>query len=332
MEHYIREPLNSINRPLLSIVIPAYNEELSIGKTIPSIVKVIVSSRQFLESPYKFEIIVVDDGSTDSTSKEVRNLGKSYPNLRLVQLLKNSGHMIALEIGLTQSRGQFVCSIDADLQDPPGAIPQMLQMAESGNYDVIQAVRPDRKSDSWFKRSSAGLFYKVIKKLTGINVVPHAADFRLLTRAAVDSLLALPEKGKVFRLLIPYYGYRTKLLVVTRDKRIAGNSKYPLKKMLSLSLDSVVRFSSKPLRAVSLVGLASSLFLIFGAVTTTILWFTTDVVAGWTSITLIILASNSMILCGLGIIAEYLGRTYENSLKRNTSLFIEAHLYGDEKN
>jgi dolichol-phosphate mannosyltransferase len=330
MEQYSSDSSKTQAVPLLSVVIPAYNEELSIQKSIPAIHDAIWQSSLFITNPYIFEVIVVDDGSTDSTVEQMTKLALEYPNLRLISLYKNYGHMIALENGLAQSRGQYICTIDADLQDPPEYIPIMLLRALTGKFDVIQGVRPERRVDSFFKRNSASIFYKIIGSITDINVVAHAADFRLLTREATNSLLSSPERGKVFRLLIPYYGYKTDLLIVPREKRVAGESKYPLRKMLALGLDSAVRFSSKPLRAVSLIGMASSLLLIIGAAVTFVLWLSTNLVAGWTSIVLLILATNALILFGLGVIAEYLGRTYENSLNRNTNLIREKDLYAKE--
>lgn len=303
-----------IEQDLLSVVIPVFNEELVIETSIDRIRLILEAER------IQFEILVVNDGSTDRTLEVLIRLQKVFP-LRIINLSKNSGHMNALRAGLEASKGDFIVTIDADLQDPPEAIPEMLKMilspkgekSESYNpsFDVVQAYRADRSSDTFWKRKSASMYYALVKRITGINIIPHAADYRLMKRSVVSQLLLLPEKTLVFRLLIPSLGFRIATFPIERGERYAGKSKYTNWKMLSLAIDSIIGFTNRPLRFLSIAGLASSLILLMGSVLTLAVYVFGDTLPGWPSLVLLILSFNSFLFAGLGLVGEYVGRTYQ---------------------
>jgi glycosyltransferase involved in cell wall biosynthesis len=306
----------------LSVVIPAFNEEEVISESLQRIYSVIS------ELDIKFEVIVVDDGSTDSTLNILRNLKKKYQNLRILKLEKNLGHMSAIAAGLEASTGEYVVTLDADLQDSPDYIPEMLILIDlddnSGvKTEVVQAVRVDRTSDTLFKRVTAQIYYKVIGIVTGVKVIPNAADFRLMTRRAVEILNSLPEKRKIYRLLIPYLGLKTKSLEIIRHKRYAGNSKYNFNKMVSLAVQSMISFTFRPLRIIGLMALIVALVMLFAASYCFWLYKTKGVIPGWTSLILILLSSNAFLFSYIGLLGEYLGRVYQQSQNRPANLWVE---------
>jgi dolichol-phosphate mannosyltransferase len=301
-------------RGVLSVVIPAFNEELVINETIDRVRSVLKSAK------IRNEIIIVNDGSTDGTLNVLKKNQSTKP-LRIINLSTNAGHMSAIKAGLEASRGEFVVTIDADLQDPPEYIPEMYkiisldQKSSSGLLDsfcdVVQAYRADRTSDSIWKRQSASLYYKLIRKITGITLIPHAADFRMMKRHVVESLVSLPEKKLVFRLLIPSLGFRIQPFPIVRDERFAGKSKYTKMKMLSLATDSVIGFTYRPLRYLAFVGMTASVVMLLGSVVTLILFIFGDTLPGWPSLVLLILSFNAFLFAGLGLVGEYVGRIYQ---------------------
>ena len=316
------------NRGLLSVVIPAFNEELVIGISIQRINSVLRHHK------INFEIIVCDDGSTDNTLNECLNLIENIP-LRVIKLERNSGHMCAIKAGLEASKGDFVVTIDADLQDPPECIPDMfaLMFAKSTNRsvvgisqtpDVVQAFRSDRSVDSLIKHTGARFYYYTIKKLTGIELIPHAADFRIMNRSVVDKLLLLPEVRPVYRLLIPKLGFAITSFPITRAKRFAGETKYTYRKMFALTVDSILGFTHKPLRIFSYIGLIASMVLLMMSVLTFVAAIFGTTVPGWASIALLILSANAFIFAGIGLLGEYIGRIYELLLKHPNANWREV--------
>jgi len=190
-----------VSTPTLSVVIPMYNEEDVIRLLVDRLRPVLDELRE----PY--EVLAVDDGSTDSTPAQLLGLRRLWPELRVVRLRRNAGHQAALTAGLHRARGQYVASIDADLQDPPEKIPEMLALARADNLDIVYGVRSDRSSDTAAKRGTAGLYYWLMRRMAGIQVHAHAGDFRLLSRATVVVLRQLPEHQPVYRLLVPWIGF-----------------------------------------------------------------------------------------------------------------------------
>ena len=294
----------------LSVVIPAFNESEVIRQTLDRVISVCKSSGKI------YEIIVVDDGSTDRTREIVVELKSVHKEIRIAGYEENMGHAIALVSGLKLSLGGLVVTIDADLQDPPEYILTMLQMFEESSLSlrdlsVVQTVRSDRVSDSFFKRTSASAYYFLIKKMTGVKIRPHSADFRMMKRQVVDDIVALPEKNKILRLLIPALGVKIDYLEIRRDERAAGKTKYSIKKMLSLALDSMVSFNFRPLRLLSVLSLILAIIMLLLSVFFFVMYILYGAVPGWTSIVLLVLSSNSFVVFTLGVLGEYLGRSYE---------------------
>lgn len=299
---------------LLSVVIPAFNEESVIETSIMRIRKILQ------ESQIKHEIIVVNDGSSDSTLEILMKI-QEIDSLRIVNIVNNAGHMNAIRSGLEASIGQYVATIDADLQDPPEGIPEMLKMITStqvrspGNpksqIDVVQSFRVDRKNDTFWKKSTATLYYYLVQKVTGISLHPHAADFRIMSRDVVNCLISLPEKNLVYRLLIPSLGFNVTYFPITREKRDFGKSKYTKVKMISLAIDSVISFTNRPLRILAVIGFLASGILLLGSVVTLLLYFYGNTIPGWPSLALLILSFNALLFAGLGLVGEYVGRIYQ---------------------
>jgi glycosyltransferase involved in cell wall biosynthesis len=303
------------DRMLLSVVVPAYNEEEVIGESINRI------NSTLMANDIEFEILICNDGSTDGTVEECLKLADQIP-LRIIQLGMNSGHMCAIRAGLEASKGKFIVTIDADLQDPPEYIPEMLALMlntspeNDANFsskvpDVVQAFRADRSLDSISKRTTAAFYYYFIKKLTGIALTPHAADFRIMSRRVVDILVASPERRPIYRLLIPKLGFSIVSFPIKRAERFAGETKYTYTKMISLGLDSIVSFTYKPLRIFSYLGFISSFVFLSLSVFTFAAANLGTTIPGWASIALLILSANAFLFAGIGLLGEYIGRIYE---------------------
>ncbi len=309
---------SSSNLPYISVVVPFFNEEDVALSSLRRIEEVLSK----LDRPS--EIIAVDDGSRDGTLSVLLAAKSGIGNLRVLSYKRNWGHMAALSLGLRNSRGELVISIDGDLQDPPEYIPELIRTyleADSSGYsvDVVQTVRADRSSDTMFKRNSAAIYYWVIKKLTGVKVTAHAADYRLMNRSSVDLINSMNSSMKVFRVLIPYLGLKVKLFEIRRDSRYAGESKYRLKDMFRLAIDSFLSFSSKPLRLISAAALLLSMLLSVLALLFFLLWFSGSTIPGWTSIVLLVTALNCFLVATLGLLGEFVGRIYELAQERTAA-------------
>jgi dolichol-phosphate mannosyltransferase len=301
--------------PEVSIVVPFFNEELMADLAIRKISEVMINVDR------TYEIIAVDDGSTDATVDILRDLINEFKTLRLICFYRNWGHMAALSEGLMRAKGQIVISLDGDLQDPPSYITQLLaeydnRLSSGRPVDVVQTVRNDRTTDTFFKRITAHLYYKIIKKLTGVAVIPHAADFRLLSRRAVDLINSMNPSMKIFRILIPYLGLKTSVVNIRRDARSAGKSKYKFRDMVKLAAESFLSFSSTPLRIFGITSLLISTVLLFLAFLFLLLWANGLAIPGWTSIVLLVSAVNCFLFAVLGLLGEFIGRTYESTQNR----------------
>ena len=300
---------------ILSIVLPAYNEEEVIQETI----KLIVGIMSKLN--YKYEIIVVNDGSTDKTLLKCIELRKEI-DFRILDSRINQGHMQALRAGMKSSFGTYVATLDSDLQDPPSEIPKMLEVlinseadqqtegVKNQKYDVVQAFRLNRDSDTIFKKKTATLYYFLTRKITGVELIPHAADFRIMNRRVVDTLVSLREQKIVFRLIIPALGFNVYSFPIKRDPRRAGKTKYNVKKMSALAIDSIISFSHKPLRILTYVGLGTSVIFFLGSFLTLFFSIFGNTMSGWPSLALLILSLNSFMFASVGVLGEYLGRIY----------------------
>ncbi|MBB5873852.1 dolichol-phosphate mannosyltransferase [Allocatelliglobosispora scoriae] len=299
----------------LSVVIPMFNEEA----VLPLLVQRLRPVLDGLGETY--EVVAVDDGSADDTAAILHLLRRNWPELRLVRLRRNSGHQAALTAGLHRSRGDYVVSLDADLQDPPEVIPEMLELARSRQLDIVYGVRGDRESDTVFKRNTAGLYYTVMRKIVGKKMPDGAGDFRLLSRAMVEALRSLPEHTPVYRLLVPWLGFPSGEVSYVREKRAAGSTKYPLTKMIRLAADSVINFTAAPLRAALWLGAFGVGATVVLTATTLIAWANGTVVPGWTSLFLAVLLFGAVQLICLGLLGEYVGRIFQ-ALQARPAYFI----------
>jgi dolichol-phosphate mannosyltransferase len=263
-----------------------------------------------------YEVIAVDDGSTDLTPALLTGMHREWPQLRILRLRMNAGHQAALSAGLARSRGDYVVSLDADLQDPPETIPELIRAAKTEDVDVVYGVRSDRSSDSRLKRGTARLFYSVIVRLSGGSAHREAGDFRLMSRATVDAVNSLPESGRVLRFVVPALGFPSSTVSYRRDPRAAGRTKYGLWHMVQLSLDSITGVSTAPLRLATLTGLAGGLLAMLVGGLTLLAYFAGRTLPGWTSTVAIVSAFSALQLICLGILGEYLGRAYQYLQKR----------------
>ncbi|GHH71192.1 glucosyl transferase [Kitasatospora indigofera] len=300
------------DRTELSVVIPMYNEE----EVLPVLVERL---RPVLDGTgVRYEVVAVDDGSTDKTAARLEDLRARWPQLRVVALRRNSGHQAALTAGLHSARGAYVASIDADLQDPPEKIPEMLDLARSQRLDIVYGVRSDRSTDTGFKRRTAGAYYWLIRRLVGKNVPSQAGDFRLLSREAVDALKTLPDQQQVYRLLVPWLGFPSGQVSYQRDERAAGETKYPLRKMVGLAITSITSFSAAPLRLATWLGVVSFFTCLAMLVFTLTAYALGNTVPGWTSLFTAMLFLGGVQLICFGLLGEYVGRIYTAVQQRPT--------------
>lgn len=287
----------------LSVVIPIYNE----AQVLPVLVSRL---RPVLDKMEHYEVVAVDDGSTDDTAILLQRFRREWPQLRVVRLRANSGHQAAISAGLVVARGDYVITIDADLQDPPETIAEMVEVAEREQVDVVYGVRSDRSTDSAFKRWSAVAFYRLIRRMSGTDAHISAGDFRLMSRATVAAVNALPEHHRVLRLVVPALGFSSGAVYYSREVRAAGSSKYSLAHMLRLSLDSITGFSIVPLRFATWLGLVGGLIAILTLGYAVIGEIVGSTVPGWTSIVTAVAGFGAMQLLSLGLLGEYVGRMY----------------------
>ena len=301
----------------VSVVVPLYNEEA----VLPLLVERLRPVAEAWGTSY--EVLCVDDGSTDATPVVLQRLRREWPEVRVVRLRANAGHQAAISAGLARARGRWVVTIDADLQDPPEVIGEMLAVARGQGVDVVYGVRQDRSTDTVFKRLSARLFYRSIRALSDVDPHVDAGDFRLMSRATIEAVNALPEHGRVLRLVVPALGFPSATVRYTRAARAAGESKYPLGRMIRLSLDGVTGFSLAPLRFATWLGLVGGVAALGVLVYAVVQMLLGNTLPGWTSTVVIVAAMGAVQLLALGILGEYVGRTY-TALQARPAYFV-AH-------
>ncbi len=298
--------------PELSVVIPMYNEE----DVLPLLVERL---RPLLDGMrVTYEVVAVDDGSRDLTPALLHRYHREWPALRVLRLRANAGHQAAISAGLASARGDYVVTLDADLQDPPEVIAEMLEAARRDNVDVVYGVRNDRSTDSWFKRVSAQSFYRFIRLMSGTSAHADAGDFRLMSRATVDAVNNLPEHNRVLRFVVPALGFPSDTVQYKREERAAGSTKYPLLKMLRLSVDSLTGISIAPLRLATFAGFFGALLAVLLIVYTLVARAQGHTVAGWTSTVAIVAGVGAVQLVCVGILGEYIGRMYAQLQGRPT--------------
>ncbi|WP_405060926.1 glycosyltransferase family 2 protein [Kribbella sp. NBC_01505] len=296
--------------PELTVVVPMYDEE----DVLPMFFARMHPLLDGLGLPY--ELLVVDDGSRDNTAALLMEAAKDWPQLRIIRLLRNSGHQAAQSAGFRSARGQYVVTIDADLQDPPETIAEFLHVLRERDLDVVYGVRADRSSDSWPKRTTARLYYRLMCRLVGKQIPFDAGDFRMVSRRVVDAVNALPEDGRVFRLVIPWLGFPSAEVTYVRAQRAAGSTKYNLTKMTRLAFDSVTAFSAAPLRLATWLGLLGGLMSALFVVGALVIKLTGRGVPGWTSTVLAISVIGAIQLLCLGLLGEYVARLFQSSQRR----------------
>ncbi len=306
---------------LLSVVIPCHNEEAVVNGTYKRLSDIMAGllSHSAISG---YELIFVDNGSTDQTLNSLTALFDKDPHLRIISLRRNFGFQGSLSAGLYHAKGDAVVTIDADLQDPPEKIEEMISHYERG-YDLVLGVRKSRDTDSFFKRFFAESYYRILKIL-GVNIVHNHGDFRLMAKSLLAAFNALPERNRLIRAMILQLESRYAVVSYDREKRTAGESKFNISSLFSLSLDGIVSFTYIPLRFASIAGIVSAFIAVAGSFWVLyIKLFTDKFIPGWASILLPVLAVGGLQLFALGIIGEYIGRLYVEVKQRPMFLVRE---------
>lgn len=308
------------NPESLSIVIPCYNEEAVLEELLK---RVFVAARS---QDCPFEVILIDDGSKDKTWRMIQEARRLHPELKGIKLSRNFGHQTALTSGLDQAGGEAILILDADLQDPPELLADMLVKWRQG-YDVIYGQRIARRGESMSKRLFAFLFYRIFKNITGFDLPPDTGDFRLLDRRALNALLSLKERHRFIRGMVSWIGFNQCPIQYERRERFAGNTKYPFKKSLFLAIDAITSFSYAPLRLASYLGFWLSVIAFAYIAVVVALKFANISFPGYTSLMASILLLGGVQLMVLGLIGEYVGRIFEQG--QNRPLYLIDTIEGE---
>ncbi len=298
----------------LSVVIPCYNEE----DVLDELRKRLIPACEAIVGD-AFEVLLVDDGSSDKTREILRRFSEEDPRFVSVLLARNHGHQLALTAGLEVASGDRIFVLDADLQDPPELLGPMMQKMDEG-YDVVYGKRRARKGETAFKRGTAAAFYRVLRRLTEVDVPADTGDFRLMSRRVNEVLRDMPEQHRFVRGMVAWVGFRQTGVEYDRDERFAGVTKYPFRKMLRFAVDAITSFSVIPLKIATWLGFALAAFSLLVLIYTLIGWFTGETVPGWTSLMVIVLLIGSFQMIAIGVLGEYIGRLYVQGKKR--PLFI----------
>lgn len=306
-------------KKLISIVVPCYNEQEVFAETY----KRLTETFKALDSnKYDYEIIFVNDGSKDATLQMINEKVSTDPHIKGINFSRNFGHQIAITAGLDNCKGDAAVVIDADLQDPPHIILEMVKKWEEG-FDVIFGKRVERAGESAFKLLTAKWFYRFINRLSDVDIPLDTGDFRLMDRNALDQFLSMRESYRFVRGMVAWIGFNQTFVEYDRESRFAGTTKYPLKKMLRLASDAILSFSNTPLKVATFVGFITSFGAFIGIVYALIMRiFIKDYVEGWTLLMISILLIGGIILLVLGIIGEYVGRIY-GEIKRRPLYIIK---------
>jgi dolichol-phosphate mannosyltransferase len=301
---------------LLSIIIPVFNEEKNIVPLLDRLLPVI--------KKHEYEIIFVDDGSKDKTAETVRRLAGENKNIKLLSFYRNFGHQMALSAGYRHVKGECVITMDSDLQDPPEIIPQMIEKGEKG-AKVVYAKRETREVDSFFKKTTAAMFYKFINFLSDTPIPEEVGDFRLLDREIVEFLNNLPERSRFLRGLVAWGGYPAQFVYFKREKRHSGETHYTFSKMLNFALEGITTFSIKPLRLASYLGFYAALIGFFGIAYAIVgkIFNPSHLVSGWAALFVGIMFLGGVQLMTIGIIGEYISKIYLEVQKRPQYLIEE---------
>ncbi len=308
-----------LKKRMISIVIPVYNEQAVLPHLFDRLTKILDG----LESEYDFKVILVDDGSEDISWKMIRGISSTDQRFCGVRLSRNFGHQAALSCGYALAPGDVLISIDADLQDPPEIIPELIRSWEQGNR-IVLAVRRTRVGESRFKLWTARTYYKLMTRISETRAIEEGGDFRLLDRAAVDAFNRLTETHRYIRGLVGWLGFKTDVVEYDRAPRYAGKTKYPLFKMMRLAMDGIISFSFLPLRVAYLAAILLMvpflLYLVYNFIL--YLFLHRPMVPGWSSVILAVILFGAFNLLMSGILGEYIGRIY-SEVKRRPIFLVE---------
>ncbi|MHC6178708.1 glycosyltransferase family 2 protein [Clostridium sp. JNZ X4-2] len=311
---------------IYSVVVPLYNEELVIEESYSRLKKVMDTTRE------GYEIIFINDGSSDKTREKAERICNEDDNIKLVNFSRNFGHQPAITAGMRVSEGKAVIVIDADLQDPPEIMLEMIEKWKEG-YDVVYGKRAKREGESFFKKFTAGAFYRILKSMTSIDIPVDAGDFRLIDRKVCDALNSLPEKNRYVRGLVSWIGYKQTYVEFVRHERFAGDTKYPFKKMFKLAFDGITSFSYKPLIISGYLGAVS----FFAGIVLIIINFIKCISHGMDVVNFQLVISIDFIMFGIvlscmGIAGQYIGRIFDESRGRPNYIIENIiNRRGDEK-
>lgn len=305
---------------LLSVVVPCFNEEEVLPKTHPRLIEVLETL-----PVHAFELIYVDDGSRDATLDVLRGIQRADARVRVVVLSRNFGQQMALTAGLQNAAGDAVVVMDADLQDPPEVIREMVDRWRQG-VDVAYGTRIERRGDSLSRQAVASVFYRFLNRLADIDIPLNTGEFRLMDRAVVDAVVAMPERDRLTRGMVAWTGFRQEPVFFDRPTRAAGETKWPLRNMVSLATDGILSFSLAPLRLATGLGLLSVGLALSGILYTMVILFLTDTwISGWVTLFIAVLFLGGVQLVLLGVLGEYVGRIY-GEVKRRPLYFVKERL------
>ncbi|RAN88246.1 glycosyltransferase [Bacillus sp. SRB_28] len=297
-------------KKLISVVVPMYFEE-EVAQECYNRLKSVM-----LQNNINYEFVFVNDGSTDRTMEILSEIAANDYRTKIVNFARNFGHQIAVTAGIAAAKGDAIVIIDADLQDPPEVIPELIAKWEEG-YEVVYAKRKQRKGETWFKLLTAKYFYKALNYMSDIDIPKDTGDFRIIDRKVADVFNQMTERNRFIRGMMSWVGFRQTYVEYERDERFAGETKYPLKKMIKFASDGIIAFSTKPLRIVMSLGLLSVLISIIVLLyTITVKIIGNDTQTGWASIMVAITFFSGIQLLGLGIVGQYIARIYDESKNR----------------
>ena len=308
----------------IAIVVPCYNEEAVLPETTKRLQKVVEDLQSV--GNHLCNVYYVDDGSKDRTWVLIDDLSRDYDFVHGLKLAHNVGHQKAVWAGLeyVSDKCDVAISIDADLQDDVNVIPKMVQLADKEDYQVVYGVRKQRKTDTFFKRTTALGFYKLMQSM-GVDIVYNHADYRLLSKRVIEALMQYPERNIFLRGMVPLIGFKSTEVYYDRAERFAGESKYPLSKMINFAIDGITSFSVKPLRLIASIGVLMLIISLLDAIYAFVSYFLGRSIAGWTSLLLSVWFIGGVQLLCIGVLGEYIGKIY-TEVKRRPRYFIEKSL------
>lgn len=313
------------SRPRYSFVLPVFNEE----ETLPTLRQRMAALLDRLDGPA--EVILIDDGSRDGSATLMDAIASEDARFRCVRLSRNFGHQVAVSAGLDYARGDAVVVMDADLQDPPEVVLEMAERWKAG-FDVVYGKRVARKGETFFKKTTASVFYRLLDRMSEVRIPTDVGDFRLIDRSAVDAFRAMREQNRYVRGMFAWMGFEQTAVEYVREERFAGETKYPLKKMLRLAANGIVGFSAAPLRLILSFGfVVSVLSFLAGLVVIALKLLGVDAVSGWASLIVVVFFVGGIQLIVTGVIGEYIGRIYDEVKRRPLYLVRSTRGFGDDE-